>query len=380
MDHPDLLDRAAFLKRAAALGLLAAGVDALDPMAPSAAAAGSRRGLVFRGVTYDTGIDQLGEDSRLRWTQAQMRREIDAIHDRLHCNAVSLAGTHVSRLVQTAEAALERGMHVMLQPRKYDRPQAEILDHLARTAEEAERLRLRYPGRVTLIAGCEHSLFTPGIVPGDTFLERIAFLGRGKIDFDALRKQLNAFLGQAAAVARAHFGGDVTYAAASFEQVNWTPFDIVGVDYYEFHRSRSGHARQLAPYRRWNKPILICEFGCCTYEGAARRGGSGYDIVDYDKGRPELIGRPVRSESTQAHYIAEMLDVFESQDLLGAFVYTFISPGSPSSTTPRYNLDTAAFSVVKVILEDERDFGSRYRWEPKRAFHAIARHNRARQA
>ncbi len=380
MDHPDLLDRAAFLKRAAALGLLAAGVDAPDLSTPSAAAAGSRRGLALRGVTYDTGIDHLGENSRQRWTHAQMRREIDAIRDRLHCNAVSLAGTHVSRLVQTAEAALERGMHVMLQPRNYDRPRAEILDHLARTAREAERLRLQHPGRVTLIAGCEHSLFTPGIVPGDTFLERIAVLGRGKIDFNALRKRLNAFLGQAAAAARANFGGDVTYAAAVFEQVDWTPFDIVGIDYYEFHRSRSGHARQLAPYRRWNKPILICEFGCCTYEGAPQRGGSGYDIVDYDKGRPELIGRPVRSESTQARYIAEMLDVFESQDLLGAFVYTFISPDSPSSKTPRYNLDTAAFSVVKVILEDERDLGSPYRWEPKRAFHAIARHNRARQA
>jgi hypothetical protein len=49
----------------------------------------------------------------------------------------------------------------------------------------------------------------------------------------------------------------------------------------------------------------------------------------------------------------------------------------PSSKTPKYDLDTAAFSVVKVILEDEQDFESTYRWVPKRAFHAIARHNRS---
>jgi hypothetical protein len=280
-------------------------------------------------------------------------------------------------LVHTAEAALARGMHVLLQPRNYDRPPAEILDHLARAAQEAERLRIKHPGRVTFIAGCEHSLFTPGIVPGATFLDRIAALGSGKVDFEALRTRLNAFLGQAAAVSRAHFRGEVTYAAAVFEQVDWTPFDIVGLDYYEFHRSRSGHTKQLAPYRRWDKPILICEFGCCTYKGAPQRGGSGYDIVDYGKGRPRLIGKPVRSEATQARYVAEMLDLFESEDLLGAFVYTFISPDSPSSTTPKFNLDTAAFSVVKVVLEDEGDFGSKYRWEPKRAFHAIAGHNRS---
>ena len=376
MTHPELLDRSELLKRTAALGLVAVGAETLGPIA-AAAAAGSRGGLTYRGITYDTGIDQLGGNTRVRWTRALMAGEIDAIADGLHCNAVSVTGTRIPRLIQTAEAALERGMHVMLQPRNYDRPRTEVLDHLARTAREAERLRMRHPGRVALIAGCEQSLFTPGIVPGDTFLERIAFLGSGKVDFDALRERLNVFLGQAATVARAHFGGDLTYAAGVFEQVDWTPFDIVGVDYYEFHRSRSGHARELARYRRWNRPILICEFGCCTYKGAPRRGGSGYDIVDYDHGRPKLVGKPVRSEATQARYIAQMLDVFESQDLLGTFVYTFISPDVPSSKTPKYNLDTAAFSVVKVILEDEQDYESKYRWVPKRAFHAIAAHNRS---
>lgn len=58
-----------------------------------------------------------------------------------------------------------------------------------------------------------------------------------------------------------------------------------------------------------------------------------------------------------------MLDGFDSQDLLGAFVYTFISPDLPSSVTPKHDLDTAAFSVVEVILENERGFGSKYRLE-----------------
>jgi hypothetical protein len=154
--HPELLDRSALLKRAAALGLVAVGAKTLGPVAASAAAA-PRRGLAYRGITYDTGIDQLGGNTRVRWTRALMHGEIDAIRDGLHCNAVSVTGTRIPRLVQTAEAALERNMHVLLQPRDYDRSQTEILDHLARSAQEAERLRVRHPGRVTLIAGCEHS-------------------------------------------------------------------------------------------------------------------------------------------------------------------------------------------------------------------------------
>ena len=60
-----------------------------------------------------------------------------------------------------------------------------------------------------------------------------------------------------------------------------------------------------------------------------------------------------------------------------SLTYTFISPDAPSSKTPKHNMDTAAFSVVRVILDNERDLGSKYRWETKRAFHAIARHNRS---
>src|SRR6185369_8102596 len=118
------------------------------------------------------------------------------------------------------------------------------------------RLRTRYPGMVTLIAGCEHMLFTPGIVPGEDFLDRIAALSSGKLDFPAAFRRLDSFLARAAEVARRSFGGPLTYAAAEFEGpvVDWSRFDLVGLDYYAFHRSLAGHTRTLQPYRRWRKP------------------------------------------------------------------------------------------------------------------------------
>lgn len=378
MPNSPRIDRAEFLQGAAVLGLAAIGAKGLDPGIASAKRAAAC-GLTYRGVNYDTGTLQLGELSRLRWSRSLMRREIAAIGDELHCNAISITGSRLTRLRDTASAALDQGLHVMLQPRLYDHSRAEVLDHLARAAQAAERLRVAHPGRVTFIAGVEHTLFTPGFVPGETFLERIEFLTRRgrELDWVKLFEQLSAFLAEAVAVVREHFGGPVTYAAAAFEKIDWTPFDIVGLDYYEFHRRRAGHTRELEQYRRWDKPILICEFGCCTYKGAPQRGGSGYDIVDYSKPRPEIIGRPVRSEATQARYLSEMLEVFEAEDLLGAFIYTFIALEAPHSETPKYDLDIASFALVKVIREHETAADSRYTWKPKRAFHAVARHNRA---
>jgi hypothetical protein len=100
--------------------------------------------------------------------------EISAIANRLHCSTASVFGSDVHRLEQTARAALSQGMQVAIQPRLYDHSQHEVLAQLAGAAELAEAVHRDRPGAVTLIAGCEHILFTAGIVPGQTFLERIA--------------------------------------------------------------------------------------------------------------------------------------------------------------------------------------------------------------
>lgn len=207
---------------------------------------------------------------------------------------MTVLGTDLDRLHRTAGEALRRGLHVSIQPRLYDRSQREVLAHLTRPAERAEALRRDHPGAVTLIAGCEHMLFTPGIVPGATFVQRIANLASG------------------------------------------------------------------------------CEFGCCTYRGAPRRGGDGYDIVDYSHDPPVLTGHHVHGERTRAHYLAQMLDVFESERLHSASLYTFIEPDLPFVADPRHDLDTAAFAIVKVTRARPDDPDSPYRWRRKLAFGAVA--------
>lgn len=376
----DAIDRAAFLRRAAALGLLAAAV----PTAADAAERGqgvpgrTGRGLTYRGIFYDTGTAYgPGPLSREVWTESLMRTDICAIDEGLRCNAVTVSGADLGRLESASREALRRGLQVTLQPRLFDHPQAEILDHLARTARLAERLRASHKSEVILAVGCEYVLFAPGIVPGATFLDRIQYLIGGQFDHPAMTRRLDTFLREAVAVAREHFHGRLTYGAAlDLEEIDWNLFDIVGLDYYTYFRDPDEHTRKLAPFRRWGKPVMILEFGCCTFRGAAESGGDGWAVVDWERPVPEVTGDVVRDEREQAEHIANMLRVFEREGFLGASVYGFIAADSPHSPVPRFDLDVASFSVVKVIRRDHADPASAYHWEPKRSFFAVARHNR----
>jgi hypothetical protein len=373
------LNRAQFLQRAAALGLLATAGSALPAHALSAAASpasdqGSpHRGLAFRGVAYDTGTGFLGADSRVRWRRDLMRGEIRAIADRLHANWVSIYGSNVKRLTETATEALRRGLKVSIQPRAFDQPQPDALEQLRQTARQAERLRRSFEPEVILVIGCEFMLFTPGIVPGKDFYERVAYLTKGGFDWAELQRRLAAYVAKAVTVARRNFHGRITYGAASdLERIDWSQFDIVGLDYYSYHQAPAEHSKELAPFRKWNKPILILEFGCCTFTGAPEVGGMGWDIVDYEQVPPVIKDGYVRDEQEQADHLTNMLQVFEAEGMLGASPYDFISPGSPHVPDPRYDLDIASFSLCKVIRKNQADEASPYRWESKKSFDAVA--------
>ena len=67
-----------------------------------------------------------------------------------------------------------------------------------------------------------------------------------------------------------------------------------------------------------------------------------------------------------------MLAIFDSLELAGAYVYEFISPGSPHLPDPRFDLDLATFAIVKAIADRPPGTSPAYRWEPKQAFRALA--------
>jgi hypothetical protein len=340
----------------------------------------------YRGVAYDTGTNFAtgqGESSRIVWSGQRINEEIGLIADQLNCNSVTLYGSDLGRLASAASAAADRDLHVWLQPRLVDRPQDEIVEHLAEAARLAEKMRSE-GAKVSLTIGAVHLIFTPGIVAGGQYHERMAnayadanhhlLTPTGRIDFAEAAPRLNGFLQRLAATARANFGGQLAYNAAPFEQVDWQQFDVIGLmyQYLPAYLTPSQHGDLIAGYRRWNKPIWVSEFGTATYRGAAEKAFFFWDIADRSGWPPTILDGHVRDEGAQAAYHLKMFELFDSLGVAGVGVSEFIHPTHPHSDDPRYDLDMASMAIVKTIRDDFKDPASEYRWEPKESFHAIA--------
>ncbi|MFF4685237.1 abortive phage infection protein [Streptomyces sp. NPDC001307] len=370
------IKRAQFLAGLASAGLAAAVLPAGEARATQGSSGqprGAQRGLRHHGVVYTVGE---GETPGTAFSAARMRKDIRAIRDELHADTVDVTGDGVERLTATAAEAAERGLRVWLQPTLGDVPERDILEHLAETGRFAERLR-RQGAAVDLSVGCEFWLFVPGIVPGETVFERIRNLRDGTVDPVAVQRRLDRFTAKAAAVGRSVFHGRLSYAAAQDDEVDWRLFDIVGIDYYSYFPHKADYLRELSRYLRWGKPLAITEFGTCAYVGAPRTAGMGWDVVDFDKKPPEIKGDLVRSERTQAACLMQLLDVFSSMDLYAVMAFEFVTPDAPHRPgDPRHDLDMASYAVTKTI-EDRPDApDSGWHWEPKEAFHALARRYR----
>jgi hypothetical protein len=348
--------------------------------------------MQHRGIHYDTGTTYfpgpVGEAISTRRGALDMsvvRRELEIIRDDLHANAVRVVGSDVGSLTAVAEIALGLGLEVWFSPACFGYPAEETTSRLVAAAEEAATLEAAHPGRVVLVAGSELTLFMPGILPGKNIPERVqnfkadpALLGNGK---------LGAYLADLVPRLRARFGGPLTYASLVFEQVDWEPFDYVGVDHYRDARVRDRYVEMLQPFLATGKPVIVTEFGMRTFRGAESSGALGFGVTDGKRlalnalpligrfVRPRLTGTFERDEAMQAREIAETLDELEGAGVAGALLSTFATPRATSDDDPRYDLDMDSMSLVKALPGGRH--GTRYPdmpWEPKEAFDAVARH------
>lgn len=305
----------------------------------------------LRGISYTVDHD------------TDVRRDLEAIRDELHCTTVLLYGAHIGRLRVAANAARELGLVVWFQPRLADQGARTVLEHLERAAAAAETVRAEHGG-VTFVAGCEHSLFTNGLIPGPhTFvrLKLLRFMPRMR---PRVTRKLDALLAEAVTRARREFHGPLTYAAAFWEQVDWSRFDAVGVNLYRFAGNAATYAQQLRALATHGKPVVITEFGCAAHAGAEQTGPAGFLIVQWFRSTPRVAPGHVRDEQVQATYLRELLELYEAEGIEGAFVFTFAMPDFPHRPDdPEHDLDMAGFGVVKVTADG---------WERKAAFRELA--------
>lgn len=338
----------------------------------------------IKGINYDTGFLSAGTTTREPFDPKVVKREMQIIHDDLHCDAVRVTGGYPERLEIAGTHAADAGLEVWFCPFTNNLAEEELLELLADCAERAERLRQR-GAEVVLLTGSELSVMTAGILPGDTLVDRMVLLAqpqRLRPLIPEIRARMNELLGKAVEVVRARFRGKISYASVPLDRVDWGPFDIISTDAgyrtaQAATRFRDDIRAFVAQGRLLGKPVAITEFGCASFGGASDLAGRG-DIVEWDDGaRPvRFKGEYARDEDEQARYLKELLDVFEAEGVDNVFVYTFARYDLAYRGASHEDFDIASAGIVKVI---EGGRGQRYHdmpWEPKAAFTALAEYYR----
>ncbi|MFF0226271.1 hypothetical protein [Streptomyces sp. NPDC004629] len=276
-----------------------------------------------KGIHYDTGTFPNGDSSRPVFDSRDAERDMRVIAKDLHCTAVRITGGDPDRIETTARYAAQEGLEVWFSPFPCELTNAEMLPLFADCAERAERLR-RDGAEAVLVAGCELSLFARGYLPGDTFEERVpALAGPGReAALQGVPAKVNAFLGEVVDTVRPLFAGRVSYASCPLDDVDWTPFDVVGLDAFR-------GLRNAATYR-----------------------------------------------DEQVRYLDDLMTVFEEEGVDSVFWFSFAgfaTPHRPSGPDE----DLASYGIVKILDEhsghpaDTRTYPG-MPWEPKEAFFALA--------
>lgn len=306
-----------------------------------------------RGINYDTGFLPGDALSRTVFDRQAVASDMRAIARDLHCSAVRISGRLPERLSVAAEEAAAQGLEVWFAPFPVDLSPAESIELIAECAERAQRLR-DAGAEVVLVTGCETSAFCHGFIPGDTYMDRLGALSSPSLweEIGPIMQRFNGYLAEVAAAARRRFNGTITYASGPWEFPDWSPFDMVGVDAYRAAYNAGSFREELREHFKHGKPVAVTEFGTCAYTGAAELGGMAW----------QPPAGAVADEGEQVRYLTELLDVFEEEGVDTALWFTFAKFGATGED------DLASYGVVRMIDDT--------RWEPKQAFHAMARRYR----
>jgi hypothetical protein len=338
-----------------------------------------------KGVCYDVGrLYHRQFLTRRVFDPAMTRRELQVIRDGLHCNAVRLQGTDITRLTTAATDALNLGLQVWLSPELFGKSRETTLAYLTQAAAAAEPLHEQFPGQLVFCVGTESSLFTSGIVPGRTINQRVAAIRTAGLRSERYAPPLQAFLATANEKVRKVFHGPLSYASLPFEVVDWSLFDLIGVDAYRNAKNDHRYAETIRRYVGPGKPVVNTEFGHSSYRGD-RPGPlelGEVDTLSVQLHRVPLAGRLVRprlapgthrrDEEHQARELTKTLAILDAEGVDGAFIWTFADPWLTHDPDPRHDLDMASTSLVKTYAHATGTTYPGLPWDPKPAFTAVA--------
>ena len=334
----------------------------------------------FYGVVYDAGLMFGGKNlSVANFRPEQVAYDMSIIKHVLNCNTVRIEGEDLDRLSIATREASKQGLKVLFNPWKMESDSATTVNYMRQASEVAEKLRMEGADLI-FVTGCEYTLFNRGVFPGNSLEERLAWLSNlGKMPnpmatLQAKNKTLNQILQSMLSEVRKNFRGKVVYSSGAWETVDWDNFDYIGVDYYHNNESDEQYVEGFSRYKSMGKPVIVMEMGCCAYQGAAERGGSGFAIfkgVDSEgNGIYEGGKKPVRDESVQADYISKNVGLLQKAGASGIFVYVFSYPIYPYSKSG-VDFDMTSYALVKSFPPTDARYKQIPSWEPKEAFYRV---------
>jgi len=329
--------------------------------------------MKYKGITYDIGTEYtLNILTRENLNEDMVKSDMDAIKNKLNCNSIRIYGKESKLLLFASEIALQYGLNVWISPRLIDGNIENTLTYLKNIATEFELLKLKYPTQeLILIIGGELTIDMNSFVQGNTIQERVANLVKPlffiKNAFGIkpkYQKSFNKFLKDAVSLVKKEFSGKVTYASAMWEKVDWADFDFTSMNLYKASFNKSFFNQTLKKLLSVGKPVIITEFGCCSYNGAENKGPTGYSVLDSTKTPPLFKEVCIRNEKVQADYIVDLLQTFNKEQVAGSFIFDFYAQKLLYSDNPVNDYDMASFSITKSLGDNK--------WEPKESFYKIA--------
>lgn len=335
----------------------------------------------YRGVVYDVGLNFTGNGLSVETFDPKLvEYDIATIARMLHSSAIRIEGEEIERLVAASRIAHREGLSVLFNPWKMNADADELKPYYIEAAKAAEMLRQEGVD-IIFVAGCEYTIFQRGIMPGETLTDRLAgigsFLSEGLAKMQQLSAQLNDILSSFVDGIRKEFKGQVTYAALTFEQIDWSLFDIVGIDHYRMAETDEQYVHHFNSFKAHNNPVFCMEVGCCAYEGAGILGAGGFMALESVNPDGTINFKdgvtPKRSETEQADYVETQVTLLANNDADGIFVYVFSFPLYPhNKAEPNKDFDLVSFALVKTFPQSDPRSNEMPPWAPKESFHRLA--------
>ncbi len=381
VERRTILSTLAGLPMAGMLGGVTTTARAMKPLEEGMEGEALRKAPKYRGVVYDVGLNFGPVLSIETFDPVQVEYEIGAIRNSLKANAIRIEGELIDRLVSASRIAHRHGLTVFFNPWKWNADADELRPYYAEAAKEAEKLR-KEGIDIIFVAGCEYPIFQKGLLAGDTVEARLVSIGalfadgpeKAREKMDVMWGGLSDILQSFVDVIRPEFKGPVSYAALPFETIDWSMFDIVGIDHYRGAESAEAYVSKFNSYKAYNKPVICMEVGCCAYVGGAKAGGGGFMILEGIN--PDGSGKfkggvvPTRSEREQADYIETQVKLLANNDAEGVFIFVFAAPFYPHGEGAK-DLDLIAYSLVKTYPKDDPRSKAMPPWAPKESFHRV---------